>query len=101
MDEIIAIRIKNDVLDAAVNRAVLRRTQDRLEHNFDQRRDLLGLVEQMCYRLTMFVPHRRCAELTRTLEFVFGELDLTVENLKAALICTRVLEDQFLAESAA
>jgi hypothetical protein len=101
MGEIIALRVTNETLDIAVNRAVLRRTESALEHNFDQRRDLLGLVEQMCYRLTMFVPHRRCAELTRTLEFVFNELDLNVENLMTVLICTRVLEDQFLSEGAA
>jgi hypothetical protein len=101
MAEIIALRVTNEALEQAVNRAVLRRTQSELEHNFALRMDLLGLVEQMCWRLTQFVPHARCAELTRSLEFIFNELDLTVENLMTVLICTRVLEDQFLAESAA
>jgi hypothetical protein len=98
MAEIFALKVTNEALDIAVNRAVLRRTQLDLEHDFDRRRDLLGLVEQMCYRLTMFVPHARCAELTGSLDYIFNELDLNVENLMTILICTRILEDRYLAE---
>ncbi len=81
-------------------RAALRKVQRAMDSDFISRVDSLGLVEQAFFRLIGFAPPARLEELAHALIFVATKLDLTAENLRIVLICCRVLEERYIAESA-
>jgi hypothetical protein len=81
-------------------RDALRKVERAMDSDFIARADSLGLVEQAFYRLIGFAPPWRLEELAHALIFVATRLDLTAENLRIVLICTRVLEEKYIRESA-
>jgi hypothetical protein len=84
--------------DAAASRAIIK-AQGRLDADFASRADLMGLVQQMCWRLPHFARPRRRMEVVRALKYI-ESLALTSENLAAVLVCLRVLEERFQSEAA-
>ena len=83
-----------------LDEVALARARDALDAELENRLDLMALLQQHTWRLSMLVPPRRRAELARSLQFI-QELELSEANLQALITCCRVLEEQYLAESAA
>jgi hypothetical protein len=65
------------------------------------RTELLEGLPHVFAKLVEIVPHRRRAELSKSICYISHELDLTAHNLRTVLICTMVLFERYTAESAA
>lgn len=82
-------------------RAALRKAHTAIAQDFAFRADALKVLETYLERLIEIAPPSRLAQLALSVAYITTELDLTLANIKAVLICCQCLDEQYRAEKRA